>query len=99
MTDKLLDEAAYIFHKLTNVYVDIIDPAIRYNDSTDKELQIIMCYTGTLSSQDYYARLLRNIIYHDYGLKLPIKVCSVRCTREQLESIITFYKLKGVTSC
>lgn len=95
-TDKLFEMAKDIFYKLTDAVTDVFDPAIRYSDPTDKELYIRVCYVGSLSSQDYYGRLLRNRIYHDYGLMLPIKACAVRCTREQLESIVTFYKLKGI---
>lgn len=96
---KLIDEACDIFYKLTDRVTDVVDPAIRYNNPTDKELHIRVCYVGSLASQDYYAQLLRNIIYRDYGLMLSIKACSLRCTIEQLESIIAFYKLKGTEQC
>ena len=95
-TDKLFEMAKDIFYKLTAAITDVFDPAVRYSDLTDKELYIRVCYLGSLSSQDYYGRLLRNIIYHDCGLMLPIKACAVRCTREQLESIVTIYKIKGI---
>lgn len=95
-TDKLFEMAKDIFYKLTDAVTDVADPAIRYNDPTDKELYIRVCYVGSLSSQDYYGRLLRDIIYRDCGLMLSFKCCAVRCTREQLESIVTFYKLKGI---
>ena len=95
-TDKLLEMAGNIFYKLTDAVTDVVNPAIRYNNPDDKELHIRVCYVGSLASQDYYAQLLRNIIYRDCGLMLSIRACSLRCTREQLESIVTFYKLKGI---
>lgn len=97
---KLFDMAGEIFWKLTNGQVtDIIDPGIRYADYEDKNLQIRVGYTGSLAFQDLQTRKLRNIIYHDTGIMLDIHTTSIRCSKENLELIVTFYAMKGLISC
>ena len=97
---KLFDMATEIFWKLTSGQViDIIDPGIRYGDYEDKNLHIIVGYTGSLAFQDLQARKLRNVIYHDTGIMLDIYSTAIHCSKENLELIVTFYAMKGLISC
>lgn len=97
---KLFDMAGEIFQKLTNGQtIDIINLGIGCTDHEDKDLRIKVGYTGSLAFQDLQNRKLRNVIYHDTGIMLDIHATSIRCSKENLELIVTFYAMKGLISC
>lgn len=97
---KLFDMAGEIFQKLTNGQtINIINLGIGCADYKDGDLRIKVGYTGLLAFQDLQNRKLRNVIYHDTGIMLDIHATSIRCSKENLELIVTFYAMKGLTSC
>lgn len=97
---KLFDMAGEIFQKLTNGQtINIINLGIGCADYEDKDLRIEVGYTSSLAFQDLQNRKLRNVIYHDTGIMLDIHATSIRCSKENLELIVTFYAMKGLISC
>lgn len=90
-----------IIYKRIFVTADIFTPKTRYIMNANDDINWICAgYCGSQAYQDLKTRELRAVIKNDCGLLLPLYGSNVIViTDEQLESLVTFYKLKGDTTC
>lgn len=99
--DFLYKEMKEIIYKLMRVPTDIFTPTYRYAADCNDDVSFICAgYCGTQAHRDLKTRELRAVIKNDCGLLLPLYGSNVIViTDEQLKSLVTFYKLKGDTTC
>lgn len=97
----LYKEMKEIIYNLMNVVADMYTPTYRYAADCNDDVSFIRVgYCGSQPYQEFKTREFRAMIKNDCGLLLPLytNTCIV-VTDEQLESIVTFYKLKGTEQC
>lgn len=94
----LYEEMKEIIHNLMDVVADMYTPTYRYAADCNDDVSFIRVgYCGSQPYQELKTREFRAIVKNDCGLLLPLytNTCII-VTDEQLESIVTFYKLKGI---
>lgn len=97
----LYKEMKEIIYNLMHVPANIFTPTYKYTADCNDDINFICAgYWSGQAYKELKTRELRAMIKNDCGLLLPLYESNIIViTDEQLESLVTFYKLKGDVTC
>ena len=96
--DRLCRSANQLFFNITNMPTDVFRRGTRYGDciSNPNMFVIIPGYCSTETIKICAVQRLRSRIYNECGMLLGgSETAFLECTKEQLEEILTVFKMKG----